>query len=167
MNLSITMIEPDETPAPQPKPITPEELDEALGGGAANEPGPAPASKHLLFTPQQLDHMLDLARQQERHRLLNTPEIKHFVDGVVFEAMHQRSRWGSDHDVGKTPFDWVFLIGHLATRAAVNYMAGNEEKALHHAITTAAAAANWHAAMLGQCDVRPGLPAEKAAQVEP
>lgn len=114
--------------------------------------------------PESHPHTLQAAalrtaehRVKELEALINTPELHDFVKGIPLEAAHQRERWGVDHDTGKTPFDWVFLIGHLATRAATNYMAGNLDKALHHAVTTAAACANWHAHMSGtDTRMRPG-----------
>lgn len=84
----------------------------------------------------------------ERDRLLNTPILRAFVDGVVVEAQHQVLRWGSDHDSEKTPWDWFWLIGYLAQKAADAQVRGDTEKALHHAITTAAALANWHRQLL-------------------
>lgn len=144
-----------------PDPISAEELDAALGSGAANDDAVSADPKMLVFSPAQLDQLLADHTSMVRHALLNTPETKDFLQGVALEAAHQRERWGNDHDSGKTPFDWVFLIGHLATRAAMQFVASNLDKALHHAITTAAACANWHAAMQGQCNVRPGIGAPK------
>lgn len=57
------------------------------------------------------------AELRRQHALLNTPELLSFRDGVVLEAAHQRERWSSDHDGGKSPEDWYWLIGHLAGRA--------------------------------------------------
>lgn len=88
---------------------------------------------------------------------LNTPEIHDFAKAIVLEAAHQRERWGTDHDGGKTPADWFWLIGYLAGKALNSVAAKDHDKALHHVITTAAACANWHAAMLGQTNMRPGI----------
>jgi hypothetical protein len=73
------------------------------------------------------------------------PEVDDFVRGAVSEADHQRARWGADHDGGKTPGDWFWLVGYLAQKALMSAIAGNVEKAKHHCITTAAALALWHA----------------------
>lgn len=90
--------------------------------------------------------------------LINTPELQDFTKGVVLEAIHQRERWGSDHDIGKSPFDWFWLIGYTAQKAAEAAVRGDIEKALHHAITTAAVCANWHAALAGaDTSMRPGI----------
>ena len=95
---------------------------------------------------------------------LNTPEVADFAKGLVLEAAHQRSRWGSEHDAGKTPLDWFWLIGYLAQKAAEAEIAGRTEKALHHTISTAAALANWHMAITGNDNsMRPGLDAARQA----
>jgi len=98
---------------------------------------------------------------------LNTPEVEDFAKGVVSEAQHQRERWGSDHDRGKSPLDWFWLVGYLAQKAASAQTDGNIEKALHHTISTAAALANWHAA-IGGLDSRmtPGAPIPVEAEGE-
>lgn len=88
--------------------------------------------------------------QQARHQLLNTPELHSFSEGVTLEALHQRERWGTDHDAGKAPADWFWLVGYLAGKALHAQTSGNAEKALHHTISTAAALANWHAAITGE-----------------
>lgn len=90
--------------------------------------------------------------------LLNAPELVDFASGVVREAAHQRERWPSDHDAGKQPSDWFWLIGYLAGKALAAALAGDRDKALHHCISTAAALANWHAALLGaDTRMRPGI----------
>jgi hypothetical protein len=91
-----------------------------------------------------------LVAEVERLRAIwNTPEVNDFAHGVVLEAQHQRARWGSDHDAGKENADWFWLIGYLAGKALAAANAGNIDKALHHTISTAAALANWHAAIRG------------------
>lgn len=92
-----------------------------------------------------------------RQQLINTPETADFMAGVPLEAAHQRERWGSEHDAGKTPFDWFWLVGYLAQKAASAAVAGDIEKAKHHTISTAAALANWHAALSGLTVMRPGI----------
>jgi hypothetical protein len=93
-----------------------------------------------------------------RDEIINTPETADFMAGVPLEAAHQRERWGADHDAGKQPLDWFWLIGYLAQKAATSAMAGDNEKALHHTISTAAALANWHAALSGKSNaMRPGI----------
>lgn len=88
---------------------------------------------------------------------LNTPELHDFMAGVPLEAAHQRERWGSEHDGGKTPADWFWLVGYLAGKALHAHTEGKIDKAFHHLVTTAAALANWHGALLGNTDMRPGI----------
>ncbi len=98
------------------------------------------------------------ARIAELEALINTPETADFVKGVRAEAAHQRERWGVDHDAGKAPLDWFWLIGYLAQKAATSAMSGDVEKAKHHIISTAAAMANWHLALSGGDNrMRPGI----------
>ena len=101
------------------------------------------------------------AAEAERDRLLaerDTPELHDFARGVVLEATHQRQRWGSTHDAGKAAADWFWLLGYLGGKALSAAIAGDTDKALHHTISTAAALANWHAALLGaSTTMRPGI----------
>lgn len=88
----------------------------------------------------------------------DTPQVADFVKAVVLEADHQRARWGSEHDAGKSPFDWFWLIGYLAQKAADAAVRGDNFKALHHTISTGAALANWHTALSGgDTSMRPGI----------
>ncbi len=100
----------------------------------------------------------DPARAALRQEIINSPETADFMAGVPIEATHQRERWGSDHDAGKSPFDWFWLVGYLAQKAAASAVAGDAEKAKHHTISTAAALANWHLALSGtDTRMRPGI----------
>jgi len=103
--------------------------------------------------------MLDkCARDELRREIINAPETADFMAGVPLEAAHQRERWGSEHDAGKSPFDWFWLIGYLSQKAADAAVRGDLEKAQHHTISTAAALANWHAALSGKSSaMRPGI----------
>lgn len=111
--------------------------------------------------------LVETAERHERQRLLNTPEFRSFADAVVLEALHQRERWSTDHDAGKTDADWHWLLGWLSGKAVHNPVDPGEdpvEKRLHRIITVAAAAANWHAQVLGQSNMRPGIDPPPAAQ---
>jgi hypothetical protein len=91
-------------------------------------------------------------------QLVNTPETSDWVAAVMMEAAHQRARWPVDHDAGKTPFDWFWLIGYLAQKAAASAVVGDADKAKHHTISTGAALANWHLALTGvDHSMRPGI----------
>lgn len=90
--------------------------------------------------------------------LVNSPETENFLEGVKLEAVHQQERWGAEHDEGKSAVDWVFLIGHLLTKASLAFLSGDTEKAKHHIITSAAACRNWHAQVSGEENaMRPGI----------
>lgn len=90
--------------------------------------------------------------------LINTPQIEDFLKGIQSEAAHQQEKWGSDHDDGKSPFDWFWLIGYLAQKAASAHVADDVEKAKHHTISTAAALFNWHRHIAtGETRMRPGI----------
>ena len=79
---------------------------------------------------------------------LNTPELIDFTAAVNLEAAHQRERWGEAHDRAKSAEHWYWLVGYLAGKALRSHIEGNRDKALHHTISSAAAMANWHAAIL-------------------
>lgn len=131
--------------------------------------------KHL--TQEEFDRLTAEAAEGRRlSALINTPELLDFMKGVPLEAAHQVERFGSEHDGGKTPEDWFWLIGYLAGRALghhkeaerlegvmigsaifANQIAHHREKAIHHCITTAAACANWHLAVVGKVSMRPGV----------
>lgn len=103
----------------------------------------------------------ELRAEVERlNAIVNTPQANDFLRAVSTEAEHQRQRWGSDHDAGKTPADWFWLVGYLAGKALHAHGAGDTTKAEHHIITTAAALANWHLSMFGKTDMRPGIDGE-------
>lgn len=100
---------------------------------------------------------------QELQKLLNTPEVEDFDKAVPLEAAHQITRWGAQHDSGKTPEDWFWLCGYLAGKALAAFKSGDLDKAKHHCISTAAAMRNWHANIRsGQSEMRPGISGEKA-----
>ncbi|WP_186202336.1 Lar family restriction alleviation protein [Burkholderia gladioli] len=97
--------------------------------------------------------------------IINTPQAGDFLRAVSIEAEHQRQRWSSEHDGGKTPADWFWLVGYLAGKALHAHAVCDEKKAEHHIITTAAALANWHLAIFGKTNMRPGIqPALDAAR---
>ncbi|HLW51261.1 MAG TPA: hypothetical protein VKW06_00330 [Candidatus Angelobacter sp.] len=98
--------------------------------------------------------------------VINTPELIDFSKACHVEAVHQRERWGLEHDSGKGPEDWFWLIGYLAGKALCAAKAGDRDKLLHHIVTTAAALNNWHAQVLGASDMRPGISAEKQSSID-
>lgn len=93
------------------------------------------------------------AQLQRLQALINSPELHNFLRGVHLEAVHQVERWGEAHDRRKRPADWFWLVGYLAGKVLHAVESGNQDKALHHCISTAAALYNWHCAIRAQ-DVR-------------
>lgn len=79
--------------------------------------------------------------------ILNTPETANFLEGLRLEAAHQRERWGAPHDREKSAEHWYWLVGYLAGKALRAAITGDVEKALHHAISSAAALLHWHTAI--------------------
>lgn len=100
------------------------------------------------------------ARVRDLEALISTPQTHDWIWAVQLEAAHQIERWGVDQDAGKTPFDWFWLIGYLAQKAAASAVAGDVEKAKHHTISTGAALLNWHRNLTGETRaMRPGIAA--------
>lgn len=96
--------------------------------------------------------------------LLNTPHTDDWFEGVRLEAGYQIQRWGAEHDSGKAPADWFWLIGYLAQKAMTAHMSGDENKARHHTISTGAAMLNWFRAIVGDSNsMRPGIEAHQPA----
>jgi len=134
--------------------------------GMEEEGDAVEAIEKLLAAPQPPEgaRVVD-GRDTEIARLnaiINTPQADDFLRAVSTEAEHQRQRWGNAHDAGKAPADWFWLVGYLGGKALHAHTAGNVEKAEHHVITTAAACANWHRAMFGKTNMRPGIDGEAA-----
>lgn len=101
------------------------------------------------------DLRLEIARL---NALINVPGTDDFFANVRHEAAHQIERWGVEHDAGKRPEDWCTLLLYLLGKAAKAHFEGNEEKLLHHVITVAAVALNWHRNATGaHTAMRPGV----------
>lgn len=101
---------------------------------------------------------------EQRRQLIDTPEIEDFDKAIPMEAAHQRERWGAEHDAGKNPEDWFWLVGYLAGKALTSFKSGDRDKAKHHCVSTAAALRNWHAHIRsGESEMRPGISKEKQA----
>lgn len=93
-----------------------------------------------------------------RYRELATPEIHDFMLAVEREAAHQRDRWETEHDSGKSPEDWLWLVAYLSVKATQANRYGDQKKYLHHIVTCAAACCNWHANATGANKMmRPGV----------
>jgi len=117
-----------------------------------------PADWHadLVISPADMAHIaaaspaniLPLIEELAHLRaLVNSPELLNFSNGVILEAAHQVEKWGPAHDRNKSAEHWYWLVGYLAGKALRAAISGDKEKALHHTISSAAALANWHAAI--------------------
>lgn len=105
------------------------------------------------------EHAAEITRE------INTPHTEDFLYAVMVEAAHQRQRWGTEHDAGKTDADWFWLVGYLAGKAI--HPGTDLEKKLHRIIAAAAALLNWHAHASGaDTRMRPGIE-PPAAEVAP
>lgn len=102
---------------------------------------------------------VDLLAEVSRLRaLINTPRTDDFFEAVRIEAAHQIERWGVEHDAGKRSEDWIALVVYLLGKATNAHYDGDRDKLLHHVITLAASALNWHRNMTGvSTAMRPGV----------
>jgi len=113
-----------------------------------------------LFERINLADQADLLRaENERLRaLINTPRTDDFIEALKLEAAHQIERWGTTHDAGKRPEDWIALLTYLLGKATKAHYDGDVEKLKHHIITGAAVALNWHRVLTGESTaMRPGV----------
>ena len=91
-------------------------------------------------------------------KIVDQPDPHDFMLATEAEARYQRMRWGENGDAGKNDGDWLWLLGALAAKALHN-PDGDLAKKLHRITTIAAAACNWHAAVLNRSDTRPEIDA--------
>lgn len=135
-------------------PKTPEAIAAARVSLASREPAPVASGEGDV-----VDELAKVTKERDRlDKLVNLPETDDWMAGVPLEAAHQIERWGSDHDAGKTAWDWFWLIGYLSQKAATAQVAGDTAKAKHHTISTAGALLNWHRHLNGDSTVmRPGI----------
>jgi uncharacterized Zn finger protein (UPF0148 family) len=80
-------------------------------------------------------------------KLIKSPEVADFLNGVRLEVAYQVERWGEPHDRSKSAEHWFWLVGYLAGKALRAAITGDRTKALHHTISSAAALFNWHRAI--------------------
>lgn len=94
-------------------------------------------------------------------RVINTPQTDDFFESVRVESAHQIERWGSEHDAGKRPEDWVTLVAYLLGKVSQAHFDGDRDKLLHRVVTLAAVALNWHRHLTGvSTAMRPGVGVE-------
>jgi hypothetical protein len=98
------------------------------------------------------------ARLLELEGRINTPHTDDWFDAVRLEAAHQVERFGTQHDAGKNPQDWFWLLGYLGGKALASAIVGDDEKAKHHTISSGAALLNWFRQLTGDSNrMRPGI----------
>ena len=85
-------------------------------------------------------------RINQLEKILNTPVTEDFWEGLKSEAAHQTYHYGQQ-DLDKEALDWWQLVRYLAGKACDAHLAGDKEKALHSAISTAAVLSHWHDAI--------------------
>jgi len=123
------------------------------------------ANKHGIIFTAAADEIERLEAEVGRLKaLINTPITDDWLEGVRIEAAHQQERWGAEHDAGKTPADWFWLLGYLGGKALSSAMVGNIAKAQHHTISSGAALLNWWRALDGDpaAKMRPGIDLSKS-----
>jgi hypothetical protein len=92
--------------------------------------------------------------------LINCPHNDDWFDGVRIEAAHQQERWGQEHDAGKEPPDWFWVLGYLSGKCLAACLRGDMLKAQHHTISSAALLLNWYRHLRGKArnkSMRPGI----------
>ena len=104
----------------------------------------------------------ELAKAKERieelENLINTPHTDEYFEAVKLESARQIKRWGTEHDQGKEPSDWFWLLGYLGGKAATAFILGDTEKGKHHIISSSAALLNWFRSVTGDStSMRPGI----------
>jgi hypothetical protein len=105
---------------------------------------------HLQNTsaPISDEERLQAAAEITRLRgLINNPHTEEFLSAVQYEAAHQRYRFGEADAREKSAENWYWLLGKLAGKCLFAVCIGNKEKALHHAVSSAAVLANWFQAI--------------------
>lgn len=128
------------------------------------------ASQELIRVTEEKEKLRN--ELNSLRKLLDTPEVEDFDKAVPLEAAHQVKRWSAEHDVGKEPEDWFWLVGYLVGKALASARmakatSGQQselflEKAKHHCISSAAVLRNWHAHLrTGKTTMRPGIETPK------
>lgn len=118
-----------------------------------NRKGDGAGERQLLARIKELE-----AEVGRLTKLIDTPHTADFLEALPLEAAHQLKRFGLEHDAGNSPWDWFWLLGFLAQKAAQAAAAGKINKAKHHTISSAAMLLNWHRRLTGDDkSFRPGI----------
>lgn len=100
-------------------------------------------------------------RVREAAEVYDGAMVEDWVEAVKNEAAHQVVRWGTEHDEGKDPEAWFWLLGRLAGKAVDAARRGDLHKALHHTVSSGAVLLNWHARLSAKGSLfRPGTSEE-------
>lgn len=107
----------------------------------------------------------DMEELQRLRALIHQPHTADWMQAVELEAAHQQERWGAEHDEGKQPQDWFWLLGYLSGKAVAAFGKGDKEKGLHHIVSSGAVLLNWHRNVTGlSTSMRPGIDAARAKE---
>jgi hypothetical protein len=124
-----------------------------------------PEKALLVLLSDAEAQLAEMRAEVERLRkLINSPHTEDWVEASKLEAAYQIERWSAEHDAGKQPEDWFWLLGFLGGKAVAAFRSGNTEKGLHHIVSSSAALLNWHRNVTGEnTAMRPGIDAALAA----
>jgi hypothetical protein len=103
----------------------------------------------VQLTKSSRDLLLEEIRQDAVTAIesaFDDPVIDDFIEGLRIEIPYQQHVWNVE-DAGKSISCWIRLIHHLTAKIGESDWNHKPDKAKHHIITTAAALANFHAAM--------------------
>lgn len=140
--------------------------DLPTGSPYCNDPGSDACVRRGYIRVCDLVIAKDVELAEKNARLLklegriNTPHADDWFSAVRLEAAHQQERWCAEHDAGKEPADWFWLLGYLGGKAVASAIKGDVEKAKHHTISSAAVMLNWFRHMVGEApqpSMRPGI----------
>lgn len=77
-------------------------------------------------------------------KVINTPEVNDFMEGVKLEAAHQTARWGEKDEHMKPPHHYIMVFTKLLGKMSVAIWDRDIEKFKHHCITMGAVGHNVH-----------------------
>jgi len=77
-------------------------------------------------------------------KLIGSPEIENFLEGVRIEAAHQTDKWGMKDEESKFPHDYALVMDRLKGKQTEAIWTRDSEKYRHHLVTLAAVCFNAH-----------------------
>lgn len=96
---------------------------------------------YRLLDEKDRDHKNEI---DKLNRLLNTPELDNFDEGVKLESGHQIQRWGEIEESKKPPHHFIMVVTKLLGKLTVSVWDHDSDKFKHHCITLAAVMRNCH-----------------------